>query len=122
MIDVTGIDLVELAKEAYRLSVPQGLGLLHFTPEPLSNEEARSLVRPDDPYPLDMDYCKGRSIKLHVRKERNGRLTLDDSWYDHTDDQYRRLLNSVGIVTPDLAPQFHGHSCNCKDCIANRGK
>ena len=35
MIDVTGIDLVEFAKKVYELSVPQGMGILHFTPQAL---------------------------------------------------------------------------------------
>ena len=29
-IDVTGIDLIQFIKEVYKLSVPAGLGYLHF--------------------------------------------------------------------------------------------
>ena len=30
-IDLTGVDLVALAKKAYELSVPQRMGFLHYT-------------------------------------------------------------------------------------------
>ena len=117
MINVTGIDLVKFAKKAYELSSPQGLGFLHFTPKPLSDEEAESLVRPDELYPLDMDYVRGRSIKLHVRKE-DGKLLIDDSWYDHMNAQFKELLGSVGIEIDPTGK--HGCACNCGDCRANR--
>lgn len=119
MIDITGIDLVKLAQKAYSLSVPQGLGFLPYTPEPLSEEEAKSLVRETSPWsPLDIDYIKGRSIKLCVRREEDGRLTLQDSWYDHTDEQYKELLSSLGIVAP--TQEEHNLSCNCISCQKRR--
>lgn len=114
MIDVTGVDLVALAKKAYELSSPQGLGISHFTPEPLTDEEVRRLVERKKCYPLSMDYVKGRSIKLHVRRE-GDRLFVSESWYDHTKEQYRELLQSVGIEI-DITTYKHGVACNCKDC------
>ena len=48
-------------------------------------------------FPLNLDYVNGRAVKLTVRREKDGRLWLEDSWYDHTRDQYRELLAHVGI-------------------------
>jgi hypothetical protein len=121
MIDCTGIDLVKLAQEAYRLSVPQGLGFLHFTSEPLSVEEAKTLVNLEGrSIVLDMDYVHGRAVKLCVRKNEGGTLSLPDSWYDHTDEQYRELLQSVGIGANISAE--HGCACNCESCRLTRMK
>lgn len=116
MIDITGIDLVEFTKKVYELSVPQGMGMLHFTPDPLTDEEAKSLValsKDDKRIALSMDYVKGRACKMHVRKD-NDKLTISDAWYDHTDQAYQQLLDHFGIQKP--VSKEHGCACNCVDC------
>jgi len=45
-IDVTGIDLIQFIKEVYKLSVPAGLGYLHFRKGELTNEEAKEHFLP----------------------------------------------------------------------------
>ena len=44
-IDVTDVDLVKLAKSAYDLSVPAGLGYLHYRESGMSDEEANILIK-----------------------------------------------------------------------------
>jgi len=114
-IEVTGIDLVKFAQKVYELSVPQGMGFLHYTPEPLDESEAKQLVRPDDRYTvLNMDYVRGRACKMHVYVN-GGKWFIDDSWYDHTDRVYEKLLSEFGIKrTPEECE--HGVACNCIDC------
>lgn len=117
MINCTKVDLVKLAQEAYRLSKAQGLGFLHFTSEPLSKEEAEQYMHKDDKFMrLSMDYVHGRAVKLTVRKEKDGELSLPDSWYDHTNEQYKELLHLVGIETQGISITEHGCACNCTDC------
>lgn len=118
MINCTGVDLVKLAQEAYRLSSPQGLGFLHFTEEPLSEEEAKQYIQDTSYCVLDMDYVHGRAVKLTILKGENNTLNLKDSWYDHTDEQYKELLDSVGIEMP--MPAEHGCACNCIECRSKR--
>jgi hypothetical protein len=122
MIDITGVDLVKFAQKAYELSMPQGLGFLRFTPDPLSEDDAKKIVecscRPGR-IKLNMDYVSGRACKMIVW-EKNGRLIIDDSWYDHTDEQLIELLDEFGIVHTKLAK--HGCACNCVTCRANHGK
>ena len=117
MIDITGIDLVEFAKKVYELSVPQGMGILHYTPEPLSDKVAKQLVRAEGSSALSMDYVSGRACKMHVRRE-NGKLTISDTWYDHTDRIYTELLDSFGIKRQ--SDSKHGCACNCIDCQSVR--
>lgn len=119
MIEITGCDLVKLTQKAYELSVPQGLGFLHYVEGGLSEDEAKSLIFEDEPWgPLNLDYVKGRAVKLNVRSK-DGKWFLDDSWYDHTDDQYKELLQSIGIDY-DIKPE-HNCSCNCTECQIKRG-
>lgn len=117
MIDITGIDLVEFAKKVYELSSPQGMGILHFTPQPLTNEEAKACLQDDTSYPLSMDYVKGRTCKMDVRREK-GKLTIPDTWYDHTDRIYKELLNHFNIQVS--TGKEHGCACNCIDCQSKK--
>jgi len=122
-IDITGVDLVKFVQKVYDLSVPQGLGMLHFVPGSLSLEEAKSLIN-DKPdiygCVVNMDYVRGRACKMNVWKE-GDKFLINDSWYDHTDTQLWELLNSVGIEQIPTV-RDHGVACNCSDCRAVRNK
>ena len=99
-LDVTGVDLRKLIREVYNLSVPQGLGHLHYTPEGLSDDEVNQILSNTGYTHLAvaMDYVKGRACKMNVYKE-DDRLYIPDKWFDHTDEQLVELLKRVGICT-----------------------
>ena len=123
MIDITGVDLVKFVQKVYELSMPQGLGFLHFTPEPLSEERAKEIVEQrggafsGSSCVISMDYVDGRACKMNVREE-NGKLVINDSWYDHTDSQLKQLLETFGKegLIEASAPAEHGVACNCAEC------
>ena len=96
MIDITGVDMIKLVKKAYELSKPQGLGMLHFTLGPMTDEEAQYIIDSDDKGEIHLDYVRGRSCKFHVFNE-GGKLSVGESWFDHTDQQLVDLLSHVGI-------------------------
>lgn len=111
MIDVTGIDKVAFAKAVYRLSVPQGLGILHAQTGELDQTDAEQIANADS---FTMDYVRGRACKMHL-SQRDGKLMAPESWYDHTDDQYERLLSEFGFSWEKGAE--HGTACNCSECM-----
>ena len=115
MIDITGVDLAKFVQKVYELSAPQGLGFLHFKAEPLSEEDTKSIAEQPlrGSVRLNMDYVYGRACKMVVW-EKDGKLQIRDSWYDHTDDQFRELLEEFGITLKTTGE--HGCACNCKDC------
>ncbi len=121
MIDVTDVDMVKFVQKVYELSRPQGLGMMHFQPGGLSDEEAKSLIQSNGT--VDMDYVKGRACKMYV-SPKDGRLVImRDNWYDHTDEQLAELLEHIGLSKTDgTKPDEHGVSCNCDDCRSKRGK
>jgi len=111
MIDVTGINLVAFAKAVYRLSVPQGLGSLHAETGELDQAEAERIANAGE---FHMDYVYGRACKMFLRENEDGKLCAPESWYDHTDDQYGRLLAEFGFSREKLPD--HPPACNCPEC------
>lgn len=96
--DITLANLAEVAKAAYDLSEPKGMGFLHFTPGALPDEHAEGLVKvcEGDPHiALHIDYLHGRCCKLVVFRRRE-QLFVQAKWYDHTESQMRELLRRIG--------------------------
>ncbi len=100
MIDVTGADFVEMIKAAYDLSLPWGLGEMHYRAGPLSDAEASALLDQEPPSPrllFDLDYVHGRACKLGVFRGPGGRFWLPRHWHRHTEAQLAELLARSGI-------------------------
>ena len=100
-IDVTGIDLVKFVQAVYRISKPQGMGILHYKAGELSEEDAKAIVKRDETSStcaLSMDYVHGRACKMGVRREPDNRLSISDRWYDHTSQDLQDLLGELGIT------------------------
>jgi hypothetical protein len=117
MIEITGVDLVELVQRVYTMSQPVGLGVLHYTPKPLSRCEAEEYIISDGTIVINLDYVRGRCCKFSVRSEDN-KLYTERAWYDHTDNELKYLLGSFGIRIKEFAD--HYGSCNCIDCVIVR--
>lgn len=99
MIDITGVDLATFVKKAYDLSRPQGMGMMHHRPGPLSDEDAKTILdQGTQKIPVSMDYVRGRAVKMTVWKDDDGKLTIKDEWFDHSQRDLDELLKSVGIT------------------------
>lgn len=73
MIDISGLDKADVLAALYNGSRPQGLGVLHFDPQPMTVKEARSLVETGTYF----DYLKGRVLKVDISGD-----ALDPRLYD----------------------------------------
>ena len=121
LIDITSINLIDFIKAVYGMSVPVGLGHLHFTDDPLTTEEAKRYIQEPNysKVIVDMDYVKGRCCKMTIWEE-DGKRYTSKAWYDHTDTQLRDLLKLFDI---DLwSNSEHGVACHCDDCRKKRGE
>lgn len=73
-INLKGMDKAAVLAALYNAAKPQGMGFLHYDPEPMSVDEARELL---DGGNLDFDYLKGRVMKVDLSGD-----ILDPQWYD----------------------------------------
>ncbi len=89
MIDISEMDKAEVLAKLYNASKPLGLGLLSFTPEPMSVEEARELLAKQTRF----DYLKGRVMKINLTQN-----TFEERLYDR-DNGPGAAAYALGIDT-----------------------
>lgn len=65
VISIEGLNKAVLLSELYNASKPLGLGVLHFTPENMTVEQAQKLID-NQPPGLRFDYIQGRVMKIDV--------------------------------------------------------
>jgi len=61
-IDISNMDKAEVLATLYNNSKPLGLGVLHFSPEPMTREEAAELLEQQTYF----DYLHGRVMKVRI--------------------------------------------------------
>ncbi len=80
-VDISGLSKASVLAALYNRAQPQGLGLLHYDPAPMSVEEAEAeLVEAEERAPtLDpyFDYLHGRVMKVRLAGD-----SLDPRLYD----------------------------------------
>lgn len=76
MIDITGLDKAVILAALYNAAKPQGLGVLHYTPDDMTRAEAAKIVANTE-LQLYFDYIKGRVLKVDLSAD-----MLDPRWYD----------------------------------------
>lgn len=102
LIDITDVDLRDFVRQVYELSVPIGLGFVHYRPDPLTEKEVDDLLsmcasKQDEPWELYMDYIHGRACKMIVWRHSDGRLYIRKRWDDHTQKDFEKLLTRCGV-------------------------
>jgi hypothetical protein len=98
MLDITGVDPILFIKNVYALSVPVGMGFLHFREGELDDATAVDIWHGHFVNPcISMDYVHGRGCKMTVWNK-NGRLYIDEKWFDHTPEQLQKLFDMCNIT------------------------
>lgn len=62
VVDISNKDKAQVLMALYNNSHPQGLGFLHFNPEPMTIEQAREILAKTQ----DFDYLSGRVMKISL--------------------------------------------------------
>ncbi len=94
MIDITGVDLEELAKEVYDLSTGPGI-----SPDEIGSEMLEQIIDiyvEDPKIALNMDIVNGRSCKMMVFRK-DDRLEIQDMWHEHSTEQLNELLRRCDV-------------------------
>lgn len=74
-IDISQMNKATVLAALYNRAKPQGMGLLHYTPQDMSIEEAQNLLDSGQTY---FDYVKGRVMKIDLESD-----SLRTDLYDH---------------------------------------
>jgi hypothetical protein len=114
MIRIPQEKVSQLIANVYAMSVPVGMGFLHFKPGELDKDTLIQLHTEfanrlawckDHPRPAEwlfpdtlliMDYIHGRQCKFSIGYYR-GELVINDYWYDHSEAQFTELLRRCDI-------------------------
>ncbi len=76
-MDISKMNKAEVLATLYNNARTQGMGILHYTPEDMTKEEAQKLLDDGQTY---FDYMKGRVMKIDLSKdELNTRLYNRDN-------------------------------------------
>ncbi len=78
-IDISKLQKCDVLAALYNRSSPLGLGLVHFTPEDMTSEQAQKIIdeMKSDGYPPKFDYLKGRVMKVDLSDD-----AVDTRLYD----------------------------------------
>jgi hypothetical protein len=107
-IDITGLDKAEVFQALYNRAKTQGAGILHYTPEDMTLEEAREAINgghssggdyvftPPGMPRLYFDYYKGRVMKVDLSGDELRTWGYDR---DNGDGAARRALEPLLTAT-----------------------
>lgn len=106
MVEIPTDKIREAVKFAYSRSRAQGMGVLHFTPGDLPDEDVDAILGRTAgavEVVVSMDYVKGRACKFHVYSDRGDppRYFTNPRWFDHSDGDLVDLLNELGVEEPE---------------------
>jgi len=111
-IDVSSCSIEQLVKTAYDLSVPVGMGLYHFSPDPMSDDLFHETMEQcTHRNRISLDYVKGRQVKFTIWMDPDAQKHyIRPQWYDHTTENLVVLLTRCGIPDAELViTQAHEH-------------
>lgn len=91
MIDIKDLDKVKVLQTLYTASKPQGMGFLHLTPEPLSDDDAKAALAVSGRF----DYLNGRVMKVNLDGDE-----LDPRLYDRDNGlgAAEAALRTAGLI------------------------
>jgi hypothetical protein len=88
-IDISKVGRAKALVALYNNAKPQGLGILHFDPRPMSEEQARQLLEQTTYF----DYVMGRVMKVDLSREDLFDPRLYDR--DNGDGAAQRAIDSI---------------------------
>ena len=94
MVNIEGLKKAEVLAALYNGSRSLGMGMLQFTPEPMTTEEAEVLLK-DNSYPY-FDYIKGRVMKVDL----SGDDYFNERLYDRDNGNMaaQRVIDNLRIT------------------------
>ncbi|WP_422472809.1 hypothetical protein [Endozoicomonas sp. ALB032] len=68
-VNISTLDKAELLAALYNRAKPQGLGMLHYDPAPMTVDQAKELLSKRASHELYFDYLAGRVMKIDISSD-----------------------------------------------------
>jgi len=88
-INIKGLDKSAVLAALYNNAKPQGMGILHYDPRPMTYEQAQVILASGQ---TNFDYLKGRVMKVDLSKDEFNPRLYDR---DNGDGAALRALESI---------------------------
>ena len=92
----------QVVKAVYDMCRPVGIGMLHYTPEEMTQQQAEDYVdhqlRADGLGFVSMDYVNGRQCKFHFKVTADGCEIENERWYDHHPEELAELITYLESI------------------------
>ena len=114
-ISLKGLDKAEVLAVIYNASKPQGMGFLHYNPEPMTRDEARRLLEVGSQ--TYFDYLNGRVMKIDISGEELSVWRYDRDNGQGAAERAIASLRSSGKTDSKLVKKVH--ALNTRDSARN---
>lgn len=110
-VNIQGLSKAAVLAALYNVARPQGLGLLHYTPEPMTEAEATVIVTAAEahprPYrPLFFEYLNGRVLKIDLSGDELDPWLFDrDNGQGACADAIARLREQLQVMVLEEAQE-----------------
>lgn len=119
-VSIVGLDRAEVLAALYNASRPQGLGFLHYTPTPMTRDEAASLLPSGGSNYFD--YLNGRVMKISLQSDVEVETRLYDR--DNGEGAGERVIAALRAgkgVNPESVRELHRSGVADAAAAARRG-
>ena len=94
-VEITGCNLIQFVKDVYNLSEVKGIGIVNKGTPPLSTRDSGNLIRVNTEKPVVMEVVNGKACYMTVYMSVDNRLFIQNSWFDHSPEDLKMLLNRI---------------------------
>jgi hypothetical protein len=105
MVDIN-IAPWKVVKEVYDMCLPVGAGFLQYTPDKMTEEQAKEYVTrfTSTENEIHMDYVGGRQCKFSMKISFGYIVEFDDEeWFDHTPLELKYLISKLKVMATNEA-------------------
>lgn len=96
MININGLDKVEVLRALYNCAHPLGMGYLHYSKAPLTRQEAEGALKRSTYF----DYLNGRVMKVNLGADEFEELLYDR---DNGEGAAESALRDAGLIAEAVA-------------------
>ena len=103
-MNIEGLNRAEVLAALYNRSKPQGMGFMHYNPEPMTTEQAQAILDGGQTY---FDYLSGRVMKIDLSGDEVGTWGYNRDNGENAAEKAIAELTSTGDVNSPAVQEAH---------------